>query len=96
MIKWAEHFLPVEPVDYQFRLYARTSAKTIDLERSWSRACAIPRSQLKPTVYQAQSTALKDTADYKGSLRFIVPGVDQLLLLQTWQTELSLYHSGTS
>lgn len=95
MLRWTEQFLPVEPSDYQFRLYLHKTHFKENCERFWSRQCAIPLSQFRKTIYKSTPSTFKNNPAYKGSLRLIVPGIDQLLRLQTWQKELSQYYVET-
>ena len=94
MLDWTERYLPVEPSEYQFRLYIHKPYANENCERHWSLKCAIPLSQFRKTVFKPTPHNVKKNPEYKGCLRFIVPGVDQLLMMQTWQKELSLYYVG--
>ena len=92
MMSWASQYLKVEPADYQFRLYAHAAYAKNNLERYWSRTCAIPRSQFQDAVYTKSGKVVAKDAAYTGSLRMVISGIDNIITVQTWQNELSEYY----
>lgn len=92
MMVWAAKYLEVEPVDYKFRLYIHKPYMNENCEKFWSRKCAIPLSQFQKTIYKPTPHTIKKNPDYKGCLRMILSGVDNLITVKTWQTCLSEYY----
>lgn len=95
MMSWATQFLDVEPAEYKFRLYTAKFTKNKNVERVWSRAAAIPRSQFQKTIYITNSLRARNDKDYKGSLRMIFPGAEHLVTIKAWQKQLSEYYVET-
>lgn len=91
MMAWTSKYLPVEPLDYKFRLYLYKSYINEKCEKFWSRTCAIPASQFQKTIYKQSAKLIKGN-EYQGSLRMIVPGIENLLTVKTWQNCLSEYY----
>lgn len=92
VMHWVSQYLKVEPADYSFRLYAHNAYTHDNLERYWSRTCAIPRSQFQDAVYTKNTKMMSKDKAYTGSLRMVVSGIDNLITLKTWQNELSEYY----
>lgn len=91
MMVWMSHYLNAEPADIKYRLYIRQAYANEKCERYWSRECTIPKSQFQKTIYLQASQTFKKDSDYKGCLRMVVSGADQLLRIKTWHACLAEY-----
>ncbi|MCA9366321.1 helix-turn-helix domain-containing protein [Candidatus Kaiserbacteria bacterium] len=92
MMVWTTTYLPIEPVDFKFRLYIHKPYANEKCEVFWSRNCAIPMSQFQKTSYKPTPHTVKKNPDYKGCLRMVVSGINHLITIKTWQTCLSEYY----
>ena len=85
LMDWMTSYLPIEGSDFKFRVYAPRQAASAHLETHWSRACTIPKSQFQTGIYQKATRRSKTDPNYKGSLRVIVPGMRNLVVVKAWQ-----------
>src|SRR3989344_4176531 len=96
MLFWIEKYLEIDRCDVATSIYIHKVYQDENCEKYWSEILGIPQNLFKKTIFKPTKHLVKRNLEYKGCVRLSVGGVNNFVLVMTWQKLLKEYYYGLS